>query len=1168
MTVTQVADALQISNRFMRSIHLERDFDDGALQDYIVTPQVSEMLRRLVQGLASQSRQRAWRVTGDYGTGKSSFALALAQLLTDRREHLPPSLRQAVDFRQLDIGRPRLVPVLVTGSREPIAVALLRALERSLEACRSRGIEPRVLSKIRSLARAGKTPATDAVVIDLLEQANDYVCTTGKGMGLLVILDELGKFLEFVALHPDRQDVLFLQSLAEAAARSGKHPIFVLGLLHQGFSAYAEQLSQVAQKEWEKVAGRFEELLFNQPLEQTATLVAHALNVRTDRLPRDLVEEAERDMTRAVDLGWYDRTATHRVLQEKAPRLYPLHPTVLPVLVRLFSRFGQNERSLFSFLLSDEPFGLKDFSAQPLRQARFYRLHHLYDYARLAFGSRLSLRSYRSHWNQIESVVESFPREQCEELQILKTVALLNLVDAPSLLATDAVMAVAVRNDGQINERRRKETLRRLAREKRVLYDRGAAGGYCLWPHTSVNLESVYQEACRAVGTPQRISSSILESLETRPLVARRHYIETGNLRYFDIRYAPVADLADLVEEKGPLADGRIIVPLCETEEERQRAIALARSVTLKQHPNVLVAVPRPLGALLGLVQECQRWQWISQNVPELNNDSYATEEVSRQLAASRQVLEKRVRSYVGLRQFSETMELQWFHQTELLPISSGRQLFGTLSRICDEVYDAAPRIHNELVNRHVLSSAAAAARMRLIERVLEFPAQALLGMEPAKKPPEMSMYLSVLKQAALHREIGGAWAITEPSSDDDPNTLRPVFRRILELVEETPDGRVKVSNLFAQLRRGPYGVRDGLAPLLLAVFAVAHEQHLAFYENGAFLRFLSGQEFLRLIKVPDSFEVQYCRMAGVRAVVFEKLLNLLHPEEPSPHKSDILDVVRPLCQFAAQLPAFTSRTRTLSVEAASIREVLLHAEEPATLLFKQLPLACGFQEFERDREPSGSEVRRFVEVLKRALAELKAAYPELLSRIERAVAVAFDRPGSFEDVRHGVAAVAGRLLVAVAEPRLKAFCFRLADVSLPQSAWTESLGSLLCGKPPSKWVDTDFEFFEEEVKRCARQFQRVEALAFDVIRNKERRAIRIAVTQPDGVEVDHVLYVGTEEEPQAAQIEASIGAILQKTNRVGLVAASRALGKALSIMKGPVASGTTQAVLIGRKTS
>ncbi|MGH9460704.1 MAG: hypothetical protein ACRD1X_05775 [Vicinamibacteria bacterium] len=1166
MSATRIADVLRVRNRFMRSIHLERDFGDGAIRDYIVTPQAKAMLERLVLGLAFHSHQRAWRITGDYGTGKSSFALALAHLLTNRRQHLPLALRQVVDFRLLGTGRPQLVPVLVTGSREPIGVALLRSLQRALEGFPSRGKRSRVVGKLRFLVSAATRPVSDAVVIDLLVEANAYVCGTGKGTGLLVVLDELGKFLEFAALHPDRQDVFLLQSLAEAAARSAKHPLLVVGLLHQGFNAYAEQLSQTVQKEWEKVAGRFEELLFNQPLEQTAGLVANALNVRTERLPRHLGAEAKRDMARTLELGWYGPAATQRVLLETAAQLYPLHPTVLPLLVRLFSRFGQNERSLFSFLLSDEPFALQDFSQQSLNAASFYRLHHLYDYARAAFGSRLSVQSYRSHWNQIESVVESFPRGQLGELQILKTVALLNLVDVPSLLATEDALATAVGSEAGMNVRHLSEALRHLRRDKHVLHHRGAAGGYCLWPHTSVNLENAYQEACRVIGALERISALIQESLGSRPLVARRHYIETGNLRHFNVSYTPVADLAAFLREEPRTADGRIVVPLCETEEERQQSVALAQSAALRERPDILVAIPKPLGALVGLVQECQRWQWISQNVPELNNDSYAAEEVSRQMAASRQILEKRIRSYVELRQFTETMELQWFHQGRSLPVSSGRELLAMLSRICDDTYDRAPRIRNELVNRHVLSSAAAAARMRLIERILKFPTQPLLGMEPTKKPPEMSMYLSVLKQAGLHREADGGWAIVEPPSNRDPCCLRPVFQRILELLEETPDSRVRVSELFADLRRRPYGVRDGLVPLLLAVFAVVHEQNLAFYENGAFLRHLSGEEFLRLIKVPESFEVQYCRIAGVRAVVFEKLLKLLHPGESPPRRPDILDVVRPLCQFAAQLPAFTHRTRTLSAEAASVREALLHAEEPAALLFKQLPTACGFQEFESGRAPSGPEVRRFVEMLKRALADLKAAYPDLLGRMEAALAAAFDRPGTFEAVRGALSEVAAKLLVAVADPGLKAFCFRLADTTLPEAAWVESLGSLLCAKPPSKWVDADADAFQEELKRFARQFQRVEAMTFDAVKDKERSAIRVAVTRQDGVEVDHVLYVGAEEEAQAAEIETVIGGILQKTNRVGLVAASRALGKALSGVKDSVKHGASRAAPEGRE--
>jgi hypothetical protein len=79
-------------------------------------------------------------------------------------------------------------------------------------------------------------------------------------------LDELGKILEYAALFPERQDIFLMQRLAEMAARSGNTPLFVVGLLHQGFSAYADHLSQTAQREWEKVAGRFDEIVFDQPL--------------------------------------------------------------------------------------------------------------------------------------------------------------------------------------------------------------------------------------------------------------------------------------------------------------------------------------------------------------------------------------------------------------------------------------------------------------------------------------------------------------------------------------------------------------------------------------------------------------------------------------------------------------------------------------------------------------------------------------------------------------------------------------------------------------------------------------------------------------------------------------------------------------------------------------
>jgi len=630
MLKTQMTDLFQVRNRFVRSTHLERDFSDpAALNGYVVTPSAKTGFERLAGGLAPFSAQRAWRLTGDFGTGKSSFALAVAHLFGSDDTKLPPDLQRAVDFRCLGVKRPNLLPVLVTGTRAHIGTAILEALALALEESCPRGRRPQIVEKARAAALKPEARNADAAITILCEAAA-YLRKNDKASGILLVLDELGKFLEYAALHPEKQDVYFLQTLAEAAARSRETPVVVVGLLHQGFHAYAEQLSTPAQKEWEKAAGRYEEILFDQPLEQATTLVANALNVRLAKLPPGMAKELARNMGQAVDLGWYGPAAGREALTTLAPGLYPLHPTVIPILARLFSRFGQNERSLYSFLLSDEPHALQTFARQPVVAGTFYRIHNLYDYARAAFGHRLAVQSYRSHWNQIESVVESYTRDDEAGLEILKTVAVLNLIDSPHHIATEQAIALAVHGVESGAVKRVKATLRDLQRGKVVLYFRGAAGGYCLWPHTSVNLERAYQEAVKAVPAPTNVANAIRSDLETRPLVARRHYIETGNLRHIAIEYAPPSDIPALLKRGPDDADGHILVALCETPEEQEAAIAFARGTAVKDRDQVLVAVPQPLRGLASLLAEVQRWEWVGRNVPELAHDDFRRRRIAR----------------------------------------------------------------------------------------------------------------------------------------------------------------------------------------------------------------------------------------------------------------------------------------------------------------------------------------------------------------------------------------------------------------------------------------------------------------------------------------------------------------------------------------------------------
>jgi hypothetical protein len=1145
MPDNKVSDLFRIRNRFLRSAHLERDFrDPSAFSGYVVTDFAKSCLGRVAYGLKTSSGQRAWRVTGDYGSGKSSFALLLAHLFAGKTATLPTELRRAIDYHELGVSRPHFMPILVTCSRQALSTTILQSLHSALLQAYGRGPKSRLAAHVHGLLGANQEP-TDEAVYELILEVNRRIISDSKGKGLLLILDELGKFLEFAALHPERQDIYLLQRLAEAASRSGDEPLFVIGLLHQGFNAYADLLNQPAQREWEKIAGRFEEIVFNQPVEQIANLIASALNVSLQEVPRTQVQELNQAMARTIEIGWFGSSGRKGLLG-CAPRLYPLHPMVLPVLIRVFRRFGQNERSLFSFLLSNEPFGLKAFAERRVSEGQQYQLHNFYDYVRTNFGHRIAAHSYRSHWNLIDSVVESFATEDELQVKILKTVGILNLLNDADLLPTLEAIGCAISGSDATQQAQVHVGLERLHRDKRILYDRGRARGLCLWPHTSVDLEKAYEDACRAVVTPQRVANLIKDFLETRPIVARRHYIETGNLRHWDVRYCAVEQLAELVGKATTDSDGLILVPLCESLDERKLAIGTTNLPQVKDRSNLLIAVPQPLNSLASLVQEVQRWEWVSTNTLELNADKYAREEVSRQKAAARLQLQKRIQSFIGWKQLNGQMMLEWFHQGRLLDLKDGRHLLAKLSRVFDDVYPLAPHIHNELVNRRNLSSAAAAARMRLIERMFTHGTEVLLGMDPQKKPPEMSMYLSVLKSTGLHQQHSDSWGIDEPHHRSDRCSVLPALRRIREVVQAEPDCRINVAGLCEELRKPPYGVRDGIIPLLLTVFAIAHDKDIAFYKDGSFLRELGGEAVLVLTKAPERFDIQYCKIEGVRAQLFQKLLAVLEVKTPKSREAELLDVVKKLCLFVAQLPAYVLNTKKLSPAALAVRDAILNAREPAPLIFADLPEACGFDQIGPGATASKS-VQLFVSTLKAALDELRAAYPCLQDRLKKQISRAFDLSGSFQRSRAALSNRAQEILLTATEIKLRALCLRLMDNNLPESEWLESLGSNLALKPPSKWHDAEEDIFNIELPQIATRFRRVESILFtENGSSKNGVGVRLAITQANGVEHEQVVHFDITEEQRLRELQDEFGTILAKDRRLGLAAVSRAIWTAL----------------------
>jgi polynucleotide 5'-kinase involved in rRNA processing len=77
----QLSELITVAPRYTRAINLERDAaTPGAIDGYTVTITAREFLGRLAQSLTAPTGHRAWTLTGPYGSGKSAFALYLANL--------------------------------------------------------------------------------------------------------------------------------------------------------------------------------------------------------------------------------------------------------------------------------------------------------------------------------------------------------------------------------------------------------------------------------------------------------------------------------------------------------------------------------------------------------------------------------------------------------------------------------------------------------------------------------------------------------------------------------------------------------------------------------------------------------------------------------------------------------------------------------------------------------------------------------------------------------------------------------------------------------------------------------------------------------------------------------------------------------------------------------
>ena len=1047
-----LAQLVRVRGRFHRSVHLPQDWSTPHNPaDYLATSALLGIAGQILGELGRSGGERAWTLTGPYGTGKSAFALFLTDLLaTAKPDH--PRARELREHHQH--GAKPLRPLLVQAERAPLLPAVLNALLASGVANRA------IAGRARRLLKTSAAGASAGA--DLLAEA----AAVSPG-GLVLIVDELGKYLEYAAREPG-EDVFLLQRIAETAARSRK-PLLFIGVLHSGFGEYVTEGAGARRAEWQKVQGRFRDIPFSLPGEQFLDLVGRALETEFGRA-------FERRFERIAGESAMREVLERTGLEERLSACLPLHPVTALILWPLFrSKVAQNERSLFAFLTSHEPHGFQEFLTQQggsAHRAPLYGLPALYDYVSTALGMAVFTGRDSRQWSLIGHALERVPaaaRPLARDL--VKSIGLLALYGEATGLRPSQDLLRAVFDESGADDI--DETLTLLESESIVVFRRHT-GAFGLWEGSDVDLDEAFEVAHGQHGG-EPLHQRLLRAGRPRPLVARAHYIKTGTLRFFEPRLATTdADSVERALDEPTQADAFVLFLVdaslnAEAQDKRAREI----SRVLNTARPVLVAAPRAAARLGEALDELECWEWVRGNLPKLEGDPVARQEVMARIAAARRHFENTAGRTLGLLgHVLDPGASAWFFQGRKCKPhpKRPRDLQTLLSRICDETYAKAPPLHNELLNRADLSSAAARARRNLLERMVFDSHRERLGIEGF--PPEYSMYQALLVEGGFHRETGdGGLRLCAPLGRNQfPWKL--VWREIERFLAKARERQRPLKDLIESLKAPPFGLREGPLPVLITAMLQIRGEELALYEDGLFVPETSIETLERLVRRPHTFALRCYRLSTLERRVVEALSRQARVtgeggESAAGYAESLVAIVRQLVRLAEGLPPYAQYARRrLSAPARVVRDLLRAAKDPRALLLEDLPQALDVDLDAVDGPQA------FARALRGSIRDLTRAFPDLLDAVEEQVREAFGLEERGRDLHEALRRRTLPLLEHAGDPKLRLFLKEAArEVGANGRDWREALARTVAGgKPPTHWR-------EEDADACATQLR---ALAMD----------------------------------------------------------------------------------------
>jgi hypothetical protein len=1074
--------------KFSPSINIQRDSDYDF--NYITTPNSSKVFQRILSdGLVGV---KSHVIIGAYGTGKSSLLLAVKHTLTGFKKHF-------TGFESLIKQTPKFEFISIVGTYSSLS---------------------KIFADFLGFKKA------DYSSKDLIKALDKYYNQTQKlGKGLAFLIDEFGKFLEYAAKNNPEAELYFIQQLAEWV-NDTNHKTLLVTTLHQGFSAYSLSLTRSQQQEWQKVNGRINEIPFNEPVEQLLFLASERIHEKfKNRAPEKSFNKLFETIADAKAFplkDYFDK--------DFAKKLYPFDILSAAILTQALQRYGQNERSLFSFIESQDYEGISD------NKKGYYNIANVYDYLMNNHYSLIVSKDnpHYSQWTTLRNTLERTEGLLPEHLQkdagaFLKTIMLLNIFAhgsaklEPQFYMIYSKLALGIPEPEELSKQ--------LEKHKVIRYVKHSLK-YVLFEGTDLDIELAIDEAGRIVEKVTNVVDHLNQYFEFPFIPAKAAYYKTGTPRFFQFK---------LTEEPISLnPEGEIDGFINLVFSEHAKAIKTIEECSKSCNEAILYGYYKNTSNIQTTLFEIQKVK----KVIASNTSDKAAVKALKEIETH---YVKLLNHYVVDSLYSDNGNIVWFFKGNKQKITDRLSFNKVLSKMCEEVYIATPTLRNELLNKTKVSSQIASARRNLIVRLLCNLEEENLGFEETKFPPEKTIYLSLIKETGLHSYSDGIWNWSKPNDKS--------FLQLWEAGEiflnSTKSKERNLQDFVDILSAKPFKLKQGFIDYWIPIFLLSKSDEYALYEGDVYLPQINVDILELIDKKPSLFKIKAFDVAGVKLELFNRYRIFLNQaENHSPTNKLFIQTIRPFLVFYRDLPEYSKKTNRLTKRSLAFRSVIANAKDPEKAFFEDFPTALGFSISELQKNKNLSE--SFILKLQESIRELRTSFENLVDRFEDYfIKDILGFKQKFPDYKLAIKERYKYIKVHLLLNNQKAFYNRLLSELDDRKAWLSSVAQSCLGKPLNLISDEEEVVLYEKVKDLVYELDNLCEISKENIDEQTEEVVKVEITSfVQGLNKNLVRIPKTRSKEVDAKVE-EIKKLLGQDKKTNVTILAKLLQQLLNEQKG-----------------